>query len=157
MAVIPRQGALLLIEAQKLGWKPNFIAPQVLGDEVTKQLAGPAINGLYVNVYAAVASMTTPAVKQATEILQKYAPQTKPGYWSYIGMVGAVVFTEAAKAVGKDLTRDSLMDALEAAKIVRTGLVPPLNYTAGHHSGPTEFGYAQWQDGDLHVIRNWPE
>ncbi len=157
MAVIPRQGALLLIEAQKLNWRTNFIAPQVMGDDVTKQLAGPAINGLYINLYCAVETMDTPAVKQAIDIMRQYAPQTQPGYWSFIGMAGAVAFAEGAREAGKDLTRASLMDALEAKKILHTGLVPPLDYTAGHHSGPTTFGYAQWKDGSVHVIRSWQE
>ncbi len=157
MAVIPKHGALMLIEAQKLGWKTNFIAPQLLGDEVTKQLAGSAINGLYFNLYAAVDSMDTPMVKQATEILRKYTPNTPPGYWSFIGMAGAVAFAEGARAAGKNLTRESLMDGLESKKILKTGLVPPLDYTAGQHSGPTSFGFAQWQDGSVKVIRNWQD
>lgn len=157
MAVIPKQGALMLIEAQKIGWKTNFIAPQVLGDDVTRQLAGEAINGLYINLYCAVDNMGTPAVKQAIEILQKYAPKTLIGYWAFMGMAGAVAFTEGAKAAGKDLNRDTLMDGLESLKVLKTGLVPPLDYTAGQRSGPTTFGYAQWRDDQIAVVRNWQE
>jgi len=101
MAVIPKQGTLFLIAAQKLGWKSKFLALQVMGDPLTLRLGGDAVNNLYTNLYAGVETMTTPEIKQATEILGKYAPGTPPGYWSFIGMSGAKIFVEAAKGRGK--------------------------------------------------------
>jgi ABC-type branched-subunit amino acid transport system substrate-binding protein len=156
-SAIPKQGALMLIEAEKMGWKTNVIATQQLGDDVAKRLAGSAINGLYLELYSAVTAMKTPAVEQAISILQKYAPKTPAGYWAFMGMAGAKAFAEGARAAGKNLTRESLMNGLESLKVLKTGLVPPLDYSAGHHSGPTELGYGQWQDGEVKLVRNWQE
>jgi hypothetical protein len=47
----------------------------------------------------------TPAVKKANEVLAKYYPQTKPGYYPYLGMAGGIIIVEAMKRAGKDLTR----------------------------------------------------
>ncbi len=155
MAVIPKQGALFLKEAQKLDWKTNFLAPQLMADPIGIELAGSAIEGLYVNLYAAIDVMDTPQVKLANQVMAKYAPNTPVGYWSYIGMAGAVIFEQGARKAGKNLTRESFMAALESIGKVEAGVVPPVDYTKGAHSGPTKFGYAQVQGGKLKLIHHW--
>lgn len=42
---IVKQGALLLKEAEKLGWKPQFMAMNTMGDPILTELAGKAANG----------------------------------------------------------------------------------------------------------------
>lgn len=157
MAVIPKQGALFLLAAQRIGFKSAFLAPQLMADPIALQLGGDAINGLYVNVYVAQESMTTPAVKEAKEILAKYAPQTPPGYWAFAGMSGAKMFYLAAQKVGKDLTREKLIAQLNSTGKFSTGLVPPVTYTEARRAGPESFGYAQWDGGKVKVLKIWAE
>lgn len=152
---IVKQGALLLKEAEKLGWKPQFMAMNTMGDPILADLAGSAANGLIVNIMTAVDSMTDPKVKQANEILAKYAPKTQPGYYPYLGMAGAIAFHKAAEAAGKDLTRAKLIAALEGLGKWEPGVTPPLNWSATSHAGPTTFGYAQWTDGKIKVLEAW--
>jgi hypothetical protein len=99
--------------------------------------------------------MDRPQVKQANEILSKYSPKTKPGYYPYLGMAGAVIFVEGAKKAGRDLTRAKLIKALEDSKRIETGLVPPLEWSASYHGGPLKFGYATWEGGKLKVLQGW--
>ena len=157
MAVIPKQGALFLQAAQRIGFKSAFLAPQLMADPVALQLGGDAVNGLYMNVYVAHESMSTPAVKEATDILAKYAPQSPPGYWAFAGMSGAKMFHIAAQKVGKDLTREKLIAQLNATGKFPTGLVPPVTYTEARRSGPETFGYAQWEGGKVKVLKMWSE
>ena len=63
-----------------------------------------ALEGVYVNLMTAVDSMDTPEVKKANEILAKYYPKTKPGYYPYLGMAGGIIIVEAIKRAGNDLT-----------------------------------------------------
>ncbi len=155
LAVIPKHGSLFLKEAQKLGWKPKFIGHNTMADPVVTDLAGDALEGVYVNLMTAVDSMETPQVKTANAILAKYAPKTRPGYYPYLGMAGAAVFVEAAKKAGPDLTRQKLIAALEASKRIETGLVPPLEWNQNYHGGPLAFGYAVWQGGKLKILQGW--
>lgn len=155
LAVIPKHGSLFMKEAQKLGWKPKVVGHNTMADPVVTDLAGDALEGIYVNLMTAVDSMDTPQVKQANEILAKYAPKTKPGYYPYLGMAGAKIFVEGAKKAGKDLTRAKLIKALEDMKHIETGLVPPLDWSATYHGGPLKFGYATWQGGKLKVLQGW--
>ncbi len=103
----------------------------------------------------AVDSMDDPKVKQANEILAKYAPKTQPGYYPYLGMAGAIAFHKAAEAAGKDLTRAKLVAALEGLGKWEPGLTPSLNWGPKNHAGPTTFGYVQWTNGKIKVLQGW--
>jgi ABC-type branched-subunit amino acid transport system substrate-binding protein len=155
LGVIPKHGSLFMIEAQKLGWKPKVVGHNTMADPVVVDLAGSALEGIYVNLMTAVDTMDRPQVKLANQILAKYSPKTKPGYYPYLGMAGAVIFVEGAKKAGKDLTRAKLIKALEDSKRIETGLVPPLQWSAKYHGGPHAFGYATWEGGKLKVLQGW--
>jgi ABC-type branched-subunit amino acid transport system substrate-binding protein len=155
LGVIPKHGSLFMKEAQKLGWKVKVVGHNTMADPVVTDLAGDALEGIHVNLMTAVDSMDRPQVKLANEILAKYSPKTKPGYYPYLGMAGAVIFVEGAKKAGKDLTREKLIKALEDSKRIETGLVPPLEWSAKYHGGPHAFGYATWQNGKLKVLQGW--
>jgi branched-chain amino acid transport system substrate-binding protein len=156
LGVIPKHAALFMKEAQRLGWKPKVVGHNTVADPVVIDLAGAdALEGVYVNLMTAVDSMDKPAVKKANEILAKHYPQTKPGYYPYLGMAGAIIAVEAANRAGKELTRARLIDALESLGRFETGLVPPLSWSAAYHGGPKTFGYAVWKGGKLSVIEGW--
>lgn len=155
MAVITKQGALFLREAQKLGWKPKFVAMNTMGDPITLDLASDSLEGVYVNIMTAVETMDNPKVREANAILAKYHPDVAPGYWSYLGFAGAIAFVEGARRAGQDLTREKLISALESLGSFEPGVVPPLQWSKDNHGGSTVFGFAQWRDGRLQVIRGW--
>lgn len=155
MYSIPRHGALLLREAEKLGWTPKFLGTNTMGDPITHKLAGSALNGVVISIITAVDTMPHPKVQEANRILQKYHPNTAPGYWSYLGMAGAMVFVEGLKRAGPDLTREKLIEALETLQGFETGVVPPISFGKGNHAGNDKFGYAVWQDGKLKVVQGW--
>jgi hypothetical protein len=122
---------------------------------VVIDLAGDALEGIYVNLMTAVDTMNRPAVKQANEILAKYSPKTKPGYYPYLGMAGGIIFVEGAKRAGQDLTREKLIKALESLSRYEPGVVPPIEWSAKYHGGPRTFGYATWKNGKLEVLQGW--
>jgi ABC-type branched-subunit amino acid transport system substrate-binding protein len=155
-AVIPKHGALFMKEAQRLGWKPKVVAHSNMADPVVIDLAGPeALEGIYVNLISAAPNMDKASVKKANEILAKYHPQTKPGHYPYLGMAGAMIFAEGANRAGKELSRASLIAALETLHPYEPGIVPPINWSATYHGGPAVFGYAQWKDGKLAILKSW--
>ena len=154
--VIPKHGALFMKEAQRLGWKPKVVAHSNMADPVVIDLAGPEVlEGVYVNLVSAAPNMDSPGVRKANEIIGKYSPQTKPGHYPYLGMAGAMIFVEGAKRAGKDLTRASLITALELFTLYEAGIIPPIEWSESYHGGPTKFGYASWKGGKLAIIQGW--
>jgi branched-chain amino acid transport system substrate-binding protein len=156
LGIIPKHAALFVKEAQRLGWKPKIVGHNTVADPVVLDLAGAeALEGVYVNLMTAVDSMDTPAVKNANKILAKYYPQTKPGYYPYLGMAGAIIIVEAMKRAGGDLTRTKLITSLESLGHFEPGVVPPIDWSASYHGGSKTFGYAQWKGGKLSVLQGW--
>jgi len=156
LGVIPKHGALFAKEAQRLGWKPKMVGHNTMADPVVLDLVGPEpLEGVYVNLMTAVSTMDKPAVKKANELLAKYYPNTKPGYYPYLGMAGGIIIVEAMKRAGNDLTRAKLITSLEGLGHFETGVLPPIDWSASYHGGPSTFGYAQWKAGKLDVIQGW--
>jgi ABC-type branched-subunit amino acid transport system substrate-binding protein len=156
LGIIPKHAALFVKEAQRLGWKPKIVGHNTVADPVVLDLAGAeALEGVYVNLMTAVDSMDTPAVKKANEILAKYYPQTKSGYYPYLGMAGGIIIVEAMKRAGSDLTRARLISSLESLGHFEPGVVPPIDWSTSYHGGPKTFGYAQWKGGKLAILRGW--
>jgi branched-chain amino acid transport system substrate-binding protein len=156
LGVIPKHGALFVKEAQRLGWSPKIIGHNTVADPVVLDLAGAkALEGVYVNLMTAVSTMDKPAVQKANEILAKYYPRTKPGYYPYLGMAGGIIIVEAMKRAGPDLTRAKLISSLESLGHFEPGVMPPIDWSASYHGGPKTFGYAQWKDGKLVVLQGW--
>ncbi|HLG87749.1 MAG TPA: ABC transporter substrate-binding protein [Alphaproteobacteria bacterium] len=155
LGVIPKFAALFVKEAQRLGWKPKIVGHNTVADPVVLQLAGAeALEGVYVNLMTAAETMDTPAVAQANALLAKYYPQTRPGYYPYLGMAGCLIMVEGLKRAGADLTRPKLIAALESLGHFAPGLVPPIDWSPSHHGGPKSFGYAQWKNGKL-AVQGW--
>jgi branched-chain amino acid transport system substrate-binding protein len=80
----------------------------------------------------------SPGIKLVRQIAQKYN-RTEIGLTSlYINGVGvSMLFGEAFKRAGKDLTPDSLKAALETLKDYNTGgVLPPITYTSKSHEPP---------------------
>lgn len=152
---IPKHVSLFLKEAQKLGWKSKFLADNPMTDPIMVELAGSSLDGLIVNFFTAISDMPDPLVKQANEILAKYYPKTGPGYYSYQGMVGAMLFTEAAKRAGADLTREKLVTALETLKGLKLGITSPITYGPADHFGADQFGFAVWEGGKMKLLKGW--
>ncbi len=156
LGIIPKHAALFMKEAQRLGWKPKVVGHNTVADPIVVDLAGAdALEGVYVNLMTAVDTMDKPEVKRANELLAKYYPQTKPGYYPYLGMAGAIITVEAMKRAGKDLTRAKLISALESLGHFEPGVVPPIDWSASYHGGPKTFGYAVWKSGKLSVLQGW--
>lgn len=155
LGVIPKHGSLFMLEAEKMGWDIKTVAHNTMADPIVVDLAGDALEGMHVNLMTAVSTMDRPTVKLANELLAKYYPDTKPGYYPYLGMAGAMIFVEAAKRAGDDLTRDNLITALESLDYYESGLVPPIEWNEDYHGGPKSFGYAMWEDGKLKILQDW--
>lgn len=154
-ACITKHGALLIKEAQKLNWKPHFVALNTMGDPIAADLTGPALDGTIINLFVAVDTMKHPKVQEATRILAKYYPKTKPGYWTYMGMAGAIVFVEGLQRAGKDVSRQSFIEALESLGNFEPGVVPPVKWDRKNHGSANVIGFAKWQGGKLQVLKGW--
>jgi ABC-type branched-subunit amino acid transport system substrate-binding protein len=89
--------------------------------------AGPAANGAYIALdHAPLEERDLPAMDEYIAWLEKTSPDSAPSQNGLRAWTMAMLFTEAAEAVGPDLTRDALMDHIRGmTDWDADGLFPP--------------------------------
>src|SRR5260370_17306590 len=75
---IPKDAALVMREANNLGWKPQFSGHNALGDPQTFQLAGPLAEGAIATAVMEPPASDKPAVQAFIAAPRKDTPNTKP-------------------------------------------------------------------------------
>jgi len=123
--------------AERYNYKPKniFGFNWSTDDALVKACGEAARNYIGVNFVGAWAD-ESPGIKLTREIAQKYNRTEISMTSLYInGMGVSMLFGEAFKRAGKDLTPDSLKAALETLKDYSTGgVVPPITYTPKSHA-----------------------
>lgn len=130
------QCAGILKEAQKQGFKANFLTTYVNSDLNLVKLAGDAANGLVIGGWASITDLNDPNYKKFVELYQKYNNTTEtPSGYATAGFIAGEVLVEALKKAGKDLDRDGVIKALESFKGFNGILAQDITYTAESHVG----------------------
>ncbi|MGH9110559.1 MAG: ABC transporter substrate-binding protein, partial [Acidimicrobiales bacterium] len=159
LGTIPAATALAMLPAAAIGYHPTYVLDNVGADQPTvgpllasftsagggsaaeaKATAG-LLDGVITDAYLPPEGTTSnPWVKVSSKLLKQY----QPTLWSKHGLDGnteygvalAYTFVQALQAAGKNLTRQSLMNALntKAHGFATPGLVP-LNYSKKVHYG----------------------
>jgi hypothetical protein len=131
LAGIPKPVALFLRAAETQGWAPTWVGPSLLADPLFAELGGSAVEGMHIVFDVALPNM--PEAQATNKILAKNAPDTRPGYFAYNGVIGAMLFVEALKHIEGEPTREALIEAMESIKGFESGIFPPITYTKGEH------------------------
>ncbi len=104
---------------------------------------GAFADGIYVDsADSYFPTEATPALRQLAQALQRYAPGTPVDNYSLsIGWTPCVLFGEALRRLGPNVSRQSLAAALDAMGGYDSGLTRPLRWSASDHSAPP---YTRW-------------
>jgi len=152
---IPKDAALVMREANNLGWKPQFSGHNALGDPQTFQLAGPLAEGAIAIAVMEPLDSDKPAVKAFIAAQQKYKSSTKPTTYSMHGYQAGKLFAEALKRAGGKTDSASIVAALEAMKGFDTGLMAPLSFSAEQHAGALAGAIMKAEGGKWKIISGW--
>jgi ABC-type branched-subunit amino acid transport system substrate-binding protein len=152
---IPKDAALVMREANNLGWKPQFSGHNALGDPQTFQLAGPLAEGAIAIAVMEPLDSEKPAVKAFIAAQQKYKPNTKPTTYSMHGYQSGKIFAEVLKRSGGKTDEASIVSALEGLKAYGTGLMAPLTFSATQHAGALSGAIMKAQGGKWKIITDW--
>ena len=152
---IPKDAALVMREANNLGWKPQFSGHNALGDPQTFQLAGPLAEGAIAIAVMEPLDSDKPAVKAFIAAQQKYKPSTKPTTYSMHGYQAGKLFAEAIKRSGGKTDEPSIVSALESMKDYDTGLMAPLTFAPDRHAGSMAGAIMKAQGGKWKIISDW--
>jgi ABC-type branched-subunit amino acid transport system substrate-binding protein len=159
LATIPAATALAMLPAASIGFMPQYVIDNVGADPPTvgpllasfttaathtKKAAKAAtglMNGVITNLYEPPESTSSNAwIQVEKKILQKYTPTL----WKQHGLDGnteygvalAYTFVQALEAAGKNLTRTSLLKAIDSKSgTFKTPGLVPLSYSKTVHYG----------------------
>lgn len=117
------------------GLSPQFSTPSTASlEELVKEL-GPDSRGIGVSqVFPFPWNDTVPLIKEYQKAIQSFGNHKNYTYYSLEGYVNAKLLAEAMRRAGKDLSREKLVQTLEAMGDVDLGGFR-LNYSAASHSG----------------------
>jgi branched-chain amino acid transport system substrate-binding protein len=158
LVLTPGPGAQALKERQKIGWTDTLLVSSgPLTDERYLSLAGEGaaegVEGL--SLWPDPLTSDAPGMKQYRDAMQKYFPKNEPNRYSLAGYFAAMLFSEGAKRAGKNLTRESLITALESIKNFDSGgVLPPLSIGPDHETQKTGF-WVRVEKGRFKQLTDW--
>lgn len=110
----------------------------------------------YYVVHAFIDTVDGPKMKKWNDMILKYYPDEKITGFSAIAIGSAVAAVEALKSVGRDLTREKFIAALDKTKDFDTGLFAvPITWTPEDRHGVKEAAIAGFVDGKPTVMKSW--
>ncbi|MCG8347954.1 MAG: ABC transporter substrate-binding protein [Chloroflexales bacterium] len=148
---VPKPGGAIIQEMDKIGFKPKMLSSTVINDPAIFELAGPGIEGLIISAWLPDFNDTSnPKIVEYREFMQQYAPGEQIGGFSLTAYAQGQVVSEALWRAGADLTRESLIAALESMQDYDDSVVPSVSYGPDDRQG-TELTFFQEAKGGVFI------
>jgi len=149
VTAVARDGAVAIVERQKIGLKADFIMAQASTGASMLGLTGSAAEGVY------GISTSTPILQlQHLPLVVEFATRYKQRYGrdmdeaAYGGYLQVLLFSEIARRAGPNLTVDNFIQALETVKDLDLGVGSSrLTFTPAKRLGTTRMVVLQVKDG----------
>jgi ABC-type branched-subunit amino acid transport system substrate-binding protein len=124
-----------LREAEKIGWFPSIFLPSAnAGSGIFEAPAG--FDGkLFLSFPTSPVDQTADGLSEFRALWQKYGLSPKHMAAQMSAYSAAKILSEALKKVGKDLSREKLIQVLEGFYEYRTGLTPVISYGPNRRVG----------------------
>jgi branched-chain amino acid transport system substrate-binding protein len=131
-------GANVIKEMAKVGYRPKLVASFPLGDYlIMYRLLGDLWEGAHFGVLSGGALAGDPAAKPILDILLKQEPKLAgKESTALVGVTGMLLAVEGLKKAGKNLTRESYVEAMETIKgFTAQGITPPMTFGPNRRHG----------------------
>jgi len=135
MWVNPTTGVVLLKTAATIGYKPQWVSSNTLSDfALMNKISGGLWEGVITGAFMLPPDSDDPRVVKYREAAKKYAPEERFGVFFMAGMMFAEPLIEALKRVGKNLSTEAVLKALNSMKGYQ-GVGPKLTWSPDQHQG----------------------
>lgn len=150
--------ANFIIEGRKKGFNPIYINVSFVGPDKLAEILGR--NGEDVLVTQVVppidsAAGNCAAVKEYRSLLGKYFPEGRANAVSLEGFLAAKVFVEGLKRAGRNLTRESLIGAIEGIRDLDIKAGNRISFAATNHQGSQRVYPTVIKNGKFELIESW--
>ncbi len=100
-------------------------------------------------------SPSYPAVAEYLASLRKYLPMSRPSFGSLEGYLATKVFVEVLRRAGKDLTRESFIDAAEGIRNLDIQAGNSISFSKENHQGSQTVYPTLIRNGKFVLIEDW--
>lgn len=118
--------------AQLVFTNVSFVGSNELAEELTP-LGGRFAEGVIVTQVVPLPTSSATAMLRYRDLLARHAPGERPDFVSLEGYLAGSLLVEGVKRAGKNLTTDTLVDALEGIRGLELGVGVPLTYGPSEH------------------------
>ncbi|MGQ9648071.1 MAG: ABC transporter substrate-binding protein [Thermodesulfobacteriota bacterium] len=130
------EAAMIIKEAEKLAWKPQFMVLSGAADDKVVELAGVAAEGLLAATNVIIPTeKDNPVVVRSAEIIHKYHPEQSINVPAVDGLAVAMITVETLRRAGTNPTRAKVIEVLENMKGFETGVLPPVTFGPNQRQG----------------------
>lgn len=160
LVLTPAAAGQALRERQKIGWNETvMVSVGPLTDTRYLTMAGAAAEGVEgLVLWPEPGRAALDALRLYRQRIEKSFPdhftKSGPNPYSLFGYVAAMLFTEAAKRVGRDLSREQLIAALEGIREFNSEFLPPISIGPDHETEKQAM-WARLEQGRLKPITDW--
>jgi branched-chain amino acid transport system substrate-binding protein len=148
LAAILREPPLIIAEAKKIGWNPDFLSTISSHTTNLPKLAGNEVEGFYAMALVKVPYLDDedPAVREwANKFNSKF--HLEPDVFAVYGYEFINLFVKAAQEAGRDLTTDAFVKAIESLKTGPDMFGVSYAFGPKQHQGSTSFWITQIRNG----------
>jgi ABC-type branched-subunit amino acid transport system substrate-binding protein len=131
-------GANIVKEMAKVGYRPKLVASFPLGDYlIMYRLLGDLWEGAHFTALSGAALAADPPAKKVLETLTKHEPKlVGKENTALAGAVAMIIALEGLNKAGRNLTRESYVEAMESIKgFTAMGLTPPITFGPNRRHG----------------------
>ena len=159
MAVYPA-GARRIVEAKAaLDYDVRLISSGPLTDEQYFNIEGGAAEGTTGFCHYPDPNVSQePGVVRYRELMAEHFPGHPPNRYTLYGYVFGMLVVEGLQRAGRDLTRDSFIDAMESIENWDSGgIMPPVTFSATNHHAQRAGFICTLEDGQFKPKSGWME
>ena len=136
MWLLPKQAAITLGTAAKMGFRPQFMTSSTLADSALMYKISKGLwKGVIFSTYGELPFSNHPLMVKYREVWKKYAPQERWGPFFSVGFYYAEPLVEGLKRCGDDLSYDNFVKAMESIKDWKGGTGAPLTFGPNQRQG----------------------
>lgn len=159
MWTLVREPAFIMKEAQRLQYKALYIAATPSGTKKVIHLAGDSIdysNGFYLTaIINDPLSENTPGIRELKENMARYKMCDIENFYNAYGYQAAMTLVEGLKRVGRNLTREGLIKALETFKDFDNGFLAPITWGPNLRAGGSAIKMFKVKNGYWKPVGDW--
>lgn len=126
--VLPRQAAITLGTAAVRGFRPQWVASSTLSDmSLMYDITDGAWRGVIFSSFGGVQASNPELFSRYEQAMRRFQPDVRWGTFAAAGFLFAEPVVEALQRAGRDLTRESFVEAMESLQGFQ-GLGPEITF-----------------------------